>query len=123
MNLFEECISVLERYDIIKDSKQEEMILSNLKLNFYGKVDFSKYINPCNIKFDELQLLSDSGEYYVLWTDSTLPIIRCNINDILKNIDDVLAVSFDTWLISVDMKQIIEFYHEGIITTAKISNL
>ena len=43
-----------------------------------------------------------------------------NIEDILDNIYDVLAVSFDTWLISTDMKRIIEFYHEGSITTAKI---
>ena len=43
-----------------------------------------------------------------------------NIDDILDNIDDVLAVSFDTWLISVDMKRLIEFYHEGDITLGNI---
>lgn len=65
-------------------------------------------------------MLSGEKEYYVIWPDAEIPIIKCNIDDILDNIDDVLAVSFDTWLISVDMKRLIEFYHEGDITLGNI---
>lgn len=118
MTLFEECIAVLSEYSIIEDKELENQILSNLHLTFYGKADFSMYADSREISLNEIRLLS--GDYYVIWSDCTIPIIKCNISDILDNIDDVLAVSFDTWLISVDMKQIIEFYHEGDITSGNI---
>ena len=108
MTLLEECLDVLKKYSIIEDKELEEQILSNLKSTFYGKIDFSKYAD------------AHESEYYVIWDNAAIPIIKCNIEDILDNIYDVLAVSFDTWLISTDMKRIIEFYHEGSITTAKI---
>lgn len=123
MTLFEECIEALNNYSIIEDYRLKEQILSNLNLTFYGKLDVSQYSEPHEASLNELHLLPGEKEYYIIWTDSTLPIIKCNINDILKNIDDVLAVSFDTWLISVDMKEIIEFYHEGAVTIAKIPDI
>ena len=120
MTLLEECLDVLKKYSIIEDKELEEQVLSNLKSTFYGKIDFSKYADAHEINFEEIRQLSDESEYYVIWDNAAIPIIKCNIEDILANIYDVLAVSFDTWLISTDMKRIIEFYHEGSITTAKI---
>ncbi len=120
MTLFEECIEALKNYSIIEDDKQKEQILSNLSLTFYGKLDVSQYSEPHEVSFNELHLLPDEKEYYIIWTDAEIPIIKSNIDDILENIYDVLAVSFDTWLISADMKEIIEFYHEGAVTIAKI---
>ena len=51
--------------------------------------------------------------YFVIWSDAVLPILKCTWNKILENIDDVLAVSFDTWLVSEDFTELIEFYHDG----------
>ena len=113
MTLLEECLDVLKKYSIIEDKELEEQILSNLKSTFYGKIDFSKYADAHEINFEEIRQLPDESEYYVIWDNAAIPIIKCNI-------EDILAVSFDTWLISTDMKRIIEFYHEGSITTAKI---
>ncbi len=121
ITLFEECIAVLKNYSIVEDNKLIDQILSNLNLTFYGQIDFSKYTDSHEVSLNEIHMLPGEKEYYIIWTDAEIPIIKCNIDDILDNIDDVLAVSFDTWLISVDMKRIIEFYHEGIITTAKIN--
>ena len=120
MTLLEECLDVLKKYSIIEDKELEEQILSNLKSTFYGKIDFSKYADAHESNFEEIRQLPDESEYYVIWDNAAIPIIKCNIEDILDNIYDVLAVSFDTWLISTNMKRIIEFYHEGSITTAKI---
>lgn len=121
ITLLEEYIATLKSYSIINDKKLEEKILSNLKLTFYGKADFSKYADAHEISLNEIHMLPGEREYYVIWTDAEIPIIQCNIDDILENIDDVLAVSFDTWLMSVDMKRLIEFYHEGDITLCTIS--
>lgn len=120
ITLFEECIAALKNYSIVEDNKLIDQILSNLNLTFYGKVDFSKYADSHEVSLNEIHMLSGEKEYYVIWTDVEIPIIKCNIDDILDNIDDVLAVSFDTWLISVDMKRLIEFYHEGDITLCNI---
>lgn len=123
MTLFEECIEALNNYSIIEDDKLKEQILSNLNLTFYGKLDVSQYGEPHKASLNELHLLPGEKEYYIIWTDAEIPIIKSSIDDILENIYDVLAVSFDTWLISVDMKDIIEFYHEGAVTIAKIPDI
>ena len=54
------------------------------------------------------------------WDDINMPILKCDWLSIFNNIDDVLAVSFDTWMISEDIKNIIEFYHEGTIIAGSI---
>ncbi|MDE6707053.1 MAG: hypothetical protein K2K06_03335 [Oscillospiraceae bacterium] len=120
MTLFEECIAVLQKYSIIEDSNLKNKILSNLNFTFYGKLDFSTYADCHKVSLNKIRLLPSEREYYVVWNDCTVPIIKCNITELLNNIDDVLAVSFDTWLISVDMKQIIEFYHEGDVNLYNI---
>lgn len=90
MTLFEECIAALKNYSIVEDNKLIDQILSNLNLTFYGKVDFSKYADSHEVSLNEIHMLSGEKEYYVIWTDAEIPIIKCNIDDILDNIDDVL---------------------------------
>lgn len=45
---------------------------------------------------------------YIIWDKKDLPCIKCDLNSILCNIDDVLAVSFDTFLLSCNGDVIIE---------------
>ncbi len=54
-------------------------------------------------------------EVYIIWDEVNLPIIKTDLFSVIDVIYDVTAVSFDTWLFSVDEKSIIEFYHEGEI--------
>ncbi|MGQ0437679.1 CDI toxin immunity protein, partial [Bacillus sp. B-TM1] len=55
----------------------------------------------------------DSYIIYIIWDEASLPIIKTNLHQILQVIDDVTAVSFDTWLYSPNLGYAIEFYHEG----------
>jgi hypothetical protein len=48
-----------------------------------------------------------------MWNDASCPIIKSKLSLILDKIDDVTAVSFDTWLFNFDNGYIVEFYHEG----------
>ncbi|WP_308728038.1 hypothetical protein [Bacillus sp. MYb209] len=50
---------------------------------------------------------------YIIWDEASLPIIKTNLHQILQVIDDVTAVSFDTWIYSQDVGYVIEYYHEG----------
>lgn len=54
-------------------------------------------------------------EFYIIWCDE-LPIIISDIATIITHIEDVSAVEFDTWLFSVDYREIIEFHHDLGIT-------
>lgn len=124
-SLFKECIKSLEVYNIIS-LEDTEILYTQMGRNFpmtnHGCInwkevpdaivieDVSKIFNLCNGYY----------EYYILWDQQGLPSISCRLSTIMENISDVLAVSFDTWLISTDKKEVIEFHHEGTIIYGKI---
>lgn len=56
----------------------------------------------------------------ILFDQKDIPCISCKLAAVIENIDDILAVSFDTWILSKDIKEVIEFYHEGTIVYGKI---
>ena len=97
--------------------------------NFYpilssGSIDWKNFKGR-SIKISNVSELNayinKFSKYYILWDKNNIPCISCNFCEILKNVDDVLAVSFNTWLLSMDYKEVIEFYHSGNITIGKIN--
>lgn len=52
---------------------------------------------------------------FILWSHGNQPVLISQLSSLLKEIDVVLAVSPDTFVIC-PTKYIIEFYHEGEIT-------
>lgn len=46
---------------------------------------------------------------YIIWDEEGLPIIQTNIQSLLHNLDDVVAVAFETWIMATDMKKFIQF--------------
>lgn len=49
-------------------------------------------------------------QVYVIWDDASLPAIACTIHDVLENIDDILPISFYTWIFSADEAYVIQFH-------------
>ncbi|MDA1477756.1 CDI toxin immunity protein [Bacillus changyiensis] len=47
---------------------------------------------------------------YISWDEGTLTI---NLDQVLEVIDDVTAVSFDTWIFSPLSRCVIEIFHDG----------
>ena len=88
-----------------------------------GRVDFSKFKFKTNINtIDSIcKLIKNFTEIYVMWDNADLPCLKCELRDIIKFIDEVTAVSFDTWLVSSDYNIIIEFYHDGQIMLGILS--
>ena len=66
-------------------------------------------------EIDEICEKCESKEFYIIWS-ARFPIIKSDIDTIIKNIDDVCAVSPDTWLFAANYDEVIEFHHEGKIT-------
>lgn len=73
--------------------------------------DVEEIIQVCKKKVTNL-----NTSVFVLWDEGTLPVIKSDLIQCKAVIDDVLAVSFDTWFWSPNQGYVIEFYHEGEIT-------
>ncbi|MBY0754074.1 hypothetical protein K5V21_01265 [Clostridium sardiniense] len=61
-------------------------------------------------------------EVYIIWDEVNLPIIKTDLFSVIDVIYDVTEVSFDTWLLSIDIKEVVEFYNESEITWSIIEN-
>lgn len=122
MTLYEECLEELKgNYTIVSDNEKNK-ILNNLydkfPFNDWGRINWDKVIKKeriNNIVDIKEKILNNSIEVYVIWDQVDLPIIKSDLCSVLNVIYDVTAVSFDTWLFSVDEEYVIEFYHDGEI--------
>lgn len=72
-------------------------------------------------KFEDITKKCKCKKFYIIWCDE-LPIIICDIDTIIRHINDVCAVEFDTWLLSADYREIIEFHHDLGNTYGRISD-
>lgn len=127
MTLLQECMEVLKNniYILSEDEQKnmEEVFFDTIPFTNWGRVDWSVIKNKKNIKsIEKLSEIKNDEELYIIWSDPDLPIIKSNANAIFSNLDDITAVSFDTWLFSIDRKLIIEFYHDGDIIIGLTDN-
>lgn len=132
--LLEECIELLGAHiDILKD-KQRGNILSSFEntfpITFWGRVDWSNIQSYGEIYNDnEIKLYLENcfGVYsetvYLIWDNARLPVIKTNLHQVLQVIDDVTAVSFDTWIYSPDTGYVIEYYHDGEIRIGNVKDI
>lgn len=128
MTLLEECIEALGKNICILGDNEKQVVEGEfykmIPLTTWGRVDWDRFKNKREIKSasDLIQLINNE-KYYIIWGDIEMPIIKSELINILNTLDDVIAVSFDTWLLSEDKSLVIEFYHESNITIGVISDL
>lgn len=124
MTLFEECLEVLGEEAKILTNEQSKIISEKLQDIFLftnvGKIS-SKEIFAQNITNNIQSIFTDKvfdidEEVYIIWDNMLLPVIKSKLSIVFENIDDVTAVSFDTWIFSETKKFVIEFYHENEVT-------
>ncbi|NJM23482.1 MAG: hypothetical protein HC907_35050 [Richelia sp. SM1_7_0] len=135
MSLLNECIEALGDNANVLSNSDTELIFSAFEDAFpitkWARIDWDKIDEK--IKFDSssdiLSYLRDrfspedlDKHFYILWDNASLPTIKVKLEQILNAIDDVTAVSFDTWIFSPELGYVIEFYHEGEITIGIVSN-
>lgn len=123
--LFKECIASLNECNVLS-LKESDVLFDKLQNNFpmtsYGCIDWNCVDRSVVIEniFDIYHIFNGDCECYILWDEEDVPCVSSTLAAIIENIDDVLAVSFNTWLLSKDKKEVIEFYHEGRIVYGKI---
>ena len=110
----------LSKYELLAEDESEK-ILSYLRLTKYGRLNVDSYKTHCNISMEKFMQYTEEKECYIVFNDAEIPIIKTFYNEIIANIDDVLAVSFDTWILSDDCSIIFEFYHDGLITMVNVN--
>ncbi len=117
--LFNECIEALDETTVVLSLKSSKKIIERFKDNFpvtnWGRVDWQLMT-----KVSEFNDIEDFNypltKCYIIWSDADLPVVKSNIKSIIASIDDVTAVSFDTWIYFLDKKCVLEFFHDGKIT-------
>lgn len=122
--LLQECIEATSGRALNYNDGNKIMDEIQEKIPFrLGRVDFSKFKFKTNISSIDIisKIIESSIETYVMWDNANLPCLKARLKDIIRCIDDVAAVSFDTWVVSSDYNIIIEFYHEGEITLGVLS--
>ncbi|SFG42759.1 hypothetical protein SAMN04488025_13312 [Planifilum fulgidum] len=50
---------------------------------------------------------------YVFWNDADLPAIQTFIKNVVNVLEDVISVSFDTYIFCPKERYFVEYYHEG----------
>ena len=122
--LLQECIGIIEgevlEYEEglrITDDIQIKILFLN------GRVDFDEFKYQNNINdISSIETLVDANiDVYIMWDQFKLPCLKSKLSQIIRHIDDVACVSFDTWIVSVDYNIVIEIYHEGEITLGILS--
>lgn len=118
--LFEECLVALGSDVIVLDDKKSKEIYRKFerefKVTFYGQIEWDFYKE--HEKIDEntfkKRYRGQEERYYILWSHGSDPVIEVGMNQIVRSLDDVTAVSPDQWIYK-ENKQVIEIFHDGII--------
>ena len=112
-NLFMEFVKKIDEIQIISDDECELLIdkLSGSIL-FYssGRINWndSKW-KKNKVSYLELGNYVDSSkDYYVIWDNYDLPVIKCKLQSIINNADDIESVAFSYLIISENFKVIME---------------
>lgn len=91
--LFQACIQTLNTVSVVEDEEMiRQMFLKAHANDTYSQIE-------C-----KLELLAGK-DYYIIWDNAELPIIKCKGKDILMCVDDVFAVSFDTYIVAEDFSE------------------
>jgi len=133
LTIFDECLEALGKDKVVQSEDETREVFKSFTSIFpitkWGVIDWAMVPNKHMVsKLDDIigvitaKKSSSDKRVFILWNDGSLPSIRVDLETTLRVIDDVTAVSFDTWLYSPDDMYVIEFHHEGRITIGFVQN-
>lgn len=118
MTEFEKCKAALGSYKVVKKF-EEKLLLRNIHLSDYGRLDFRRYKSAHDISFEEISRLPDFL-CCVIFSDPNIPPLKCRFKRMLECKKEVLAVSRNIWVLNENCSKIIEIYRGGTITLCEI---
>ena len=97
--LLQECLSALNSYRFIDDNEVKQII------------DIVSMSNAEMYSHDDLIVLGDEEQYYIVWDEASLPVVLCLGKYINEFWDDVVAVAFDTYFVAESTRKVIGIRH------------
>lgn len=127
MTLLKECIEALGNKCEIKASSETVSIFNEFKKRFpltaWGRIDWSqtKVIKKGVYSYEFIPKIlevftNQQTDVLILWDEATLPVIKSKLDLVISVIDDVTAVSSNTWIYALSENKVVEFFHDGNIT-------
>ena len=127
-SMLRECIDVLYPNVELVSEAESEQLYCDLQKEFHflwwGRIDWENFKNKmqvtnlediiCNLK---MRFQAEDYTIYALWgySSGNSPVIKTDLRNAIRHIDDINAVGGDQWLYCPSYKFVIEFYHEGDI--------
>lgn len=108
--LLRECLEKIPDAEIIYGIAESDNLLDLMESRF--QIECHHVKNSYEISLNDVPL-DDNGKYYVIWDNAGLPILKCSGASVLQYPDDVFAVSFDTYILSEDFREIIHHDEDG----------
>ena len=96
--LLQECFNALEDYQIINNENEIAQIVKIIDSNKSEQISHSAK-----------SMILENNDYYVVWDNAQVPVIKCKGKRILLSWDDVMAVAFDTYIVDIKKNQAILF--------------
>lgn len=128
--MFTECIEALgNQASILSKIETAEiwkLFKSKVPITTWGKIDWSMINKKIEIGcqpediIPALKQLKQSSDMrvYVLWNDASVPIIKTNLNAVVANYNDVIAL--ETWFVNPWDGYVIEVLNDCSITVGLI---
>ena len=122
MTLLDECLIALGPNTTVLSKEETVSLFDSMSQDFAitpsGRIDWDtvKKFNRIS-SADEIakHLNIKNNIVYILWDEASLPALKTTLDNVFSVINDVIPVSFDTWIYSPTEKFVIEFYHEDEI--------
>ncbi|OQA35360.1 MAG: hypothetical protein BWY54_00611 [Candidatus Dependentiae bacterium ADurb.Bin331] len=129
-NLFTECIQALNNQVIIMSKIETaeiwKLFKSKVPITTWGRVDWSMIERKIEIGYEPEDIIPAlitlkqpiDMTIYVLWNDASVPIIKTNLNAVVANYNDVIAL--ETWFFNPRDGYVIEVLNDCSITVGLI---
>lgn len=122
MTLFEECLVAIGKEAKVLSEKETSKVFDSFTTMFpittWGRIDWEKVKHRKRITVINCldgHIYSSKDDVYILWDEASLPAIKLTLDSVLSVINEITAVSFDTWIYCPINRYVIEFYHDGEI--------
>ncbi|MFF2886280.1 hypothetical protein [Paenibacillus sp. NPDC057967] len=124
--LFEECLQELgDNVRIFSEEASESMreeLVRAYPFTAWGRIHWDQIAHHEVRAAQDIPTLLEalnidhSLPIFIIWSGDH-PVLHANLQSVLRALDHVLAVDFDTFVYN-PLQYVIEFYHEGDITVA-----
>lgn len=128
--LFQEAVDALQTVEVL-DDEQTLQVMEFFTASFpftstgAGKINWKEIKNKLSLS-DKQQIVNSSiyssaEPCFIIWNDASVPILQSTLGSVIKVFDDVIAVSFDTWIFIPRSNNVIEKIFGQLTMTTNIS--